>query len=115
MSLFYNQIGFQTYQPDIIVKDIEYHLFVNNTIIEFIETKGHSEGSICILAGNNFFTGDTIIFNTKTVVKFPGGNKEKLKTSFDLIRSKIQGRGIKVFPGHGECFLFDEINLENLL
>jgi glyoxylase-like metal-dependent hydrolase (beta-lactamase superfamily II) len=115
MSVFYNQVGFQTYPSDILIEDLKYDLVLNNVIIEFIVTKGHSEGSICILAGDNLFTGDTIIYNTKTVVKFPGGDKEKVKMSFDLISSKVQGRGVKVFPGHGECFSFDEINLENLL
>jgi hydroxyacylglutathione hydrolase len=115
MSLFYDQTGFQTYPSDLLIEDLHYELIQNNNKVEFIESKGHSEGSICILADNNLFTGDTIILNTKTVVKFPGGDKNKLRMSFDIISSKVTGRNITVFPGHGECFSYNEITLENLI
>lgn len=115
MSVFYDQKGFDTYPADILIEDLNYHLVQDDLKIEFIESKGHSNGSICILVENNLFTGDTILYNTKTVVKFPGGDKEKLKLSLELIFSRLKDKVISVFPGHGNCFLLNEIAFGNLM
>jgi glyoxylase-like metal-dependent hydrolase (beta-lactamase superfamily II) len=115
MSVFYDQKGFDTYPADILIEDLNYMLFQDGIKIEFIASQGHSNGSICILVGNNLFTGDTIIYNTKTVLKFPGGSKEKLKLSLEMIFSKLKDKVISVFPGHGNCFLLSEITFGNLM
>ena len=115
MSVFYDQEGFDTYPADILIEDLNYMLIQDGIKIEFIETQGHSNGSICILVGNNLFTGDTIIYNTRTVVKFPGGNKAKLKMSIDSILRKVHGKDITIFPGHGKSFSANQILPEDLL
>jgi hydroxyacylglutathione hydrolase len=109
MSLFYNQVGFITYPADIFIEDINYHLEWKERKIEFITTKGHSEASICILIDDKLFTGDTIIKNSITVTKLPGGSKSKLIESISLLDEKFSRKQIIIYPGHGESFWYEEV------
>jgi hydroxyacylglutathione hydrolase len=115
MSVFYDQIGFETYPADIKVEEIDYKLDWAGIKIEFITTKGHTDASICIFIENNLFTGDTIIKNIKTVIKLPGGSKVKLLESISLLDNKFRGKQIMVHPGHGESFWYDEIKKQELI
>jgi hydroxyacylglutathione hydrolase len=108
MSLFYDQIGFKSYPGDILVEDIKYVLEWNDVKIEFIAAKGHTDAGICLIISDMLFTGDTMILNHKTVTKFPGGSREDLSETLDLLFSGLTGRNLKVFPGHGEPFFFDK-------
>lgn len=114
LSVFYDQVGFETYPADIIINDCKESLLWNGLEIQFFPAKGHTEGSICFLLNDNLFTGDTIIKNHKTVVKFPGGSKEKLQQSIDYIFSVFKGKKIVVYPGHGDSFCLDEIEIEEI-
>lgn len=109
MSLFYNQIGFTTYPADVFIEDINYQMEWNGGNIDFISTKGHSDASICILIGNNLFTGDTIIKGNKTVIKLPGGSKTKLIDSLSNLNNKFSDKHIIVHSGHGSSFSYEEI------
>lgn len=115
MSVFFNQIGFKSYTADILIGNINFSLLWNNLKFEFIVSKGHTEGSICILVEDKLFTGDTIIKDHKTVVKFPGGNKNNLLNSLDFMFTKFERKTIYVYPGHGECFYLNEIAIEKLV
>ena len=115
MSFFYNQVGFETYPADIHIEDIDYQIFWNQKVIEFISTKGHSDGSICILIENNLFCGDTIINNCKTVIKLPGGSKSKLINSLSLLEKKFSGKQIRIHSGHGESFWYEDVKNIKLL
>jgi glyoxylase-like metal-dependent hydrolase (beta-lactamase superfamily II) len=101
LSLFYNQVGFETFPADIIVKNND-QLINNFAKISILETPGHTDSSICILINNHFFTGDTIIEGGKTPVKLPSGNLIELNKSIALIHSIsiVQGNTI-IHPGHG--------------
>jgi hydroxyacylglutathione hydrolase len=114
MSVFYNQVGFKTYPADIIV-DSSSSILWHNIPIRFMETHGHTDGSMCILVDKKLFTGDTIIQNSKTVVKFPGGNREKLRLSLNMIFSRFMDKDIYVYPGHGSCCFLSEISNEDLI
>lgn len=109
MSIFYNQLGFETYAADVLIDDDNNCLIWNGIQVEFILTPGHTNASLCILINNHLFTGDTIIKNFKTVVKLPGGSKLKLRESLSLLDLKFAGKQIIVHPGHGESFFYDEI------
>jgi hydroxyacylglutathione hydrolase len=115
MSVFYDQVGFQSYPADIFLEDINNRIVWNDTEFEFIDTRGHTKCSVCISVENKLFTGDTIIKNHKTVIKFPGGNKEELMQSLDHLFLKFRDKNTLVFPGHGECFLLEEIVKEQLV
>jgi len=115
MSVFYNQIGFETYPADILIEDINYVLSFNNYIINFIKTPGHTNSSICINIDKKLFTGDTIIKGLKTVIKLPGGNKKKLLESLNEIFTKFYNQDIKLYPGHGDVCFINEIKIEKLI
>lgn len=115
MSVFYNQVGFESYPADIQFEDVYYNMEWNDIKIEFISTKGHTDASVCILIDNNLFTGDTIIKNSKTVTKLPGGSKSKLIESLSFLNKKFSGKQIKVHSGHGESFWFEEVKNIQLL
>lgn len=111
LSLFHNQKGFKCNKTDISFYREEISLFWNGCKTILFKTPGHSDGSICILIDDHLFTGDTIIRKTKTALKLPGGNKEKLINSIRKITSYSK-QFDKVCPGHGESFSKEEF-LEN--
>lgn len=73
--------------------------------IDFYACPGHSAGSTCILIDNTFlFSGDTIIPNTKTFTKLPGGSrKDYLQTKKEYL--DYLPKDIEVFPGHLNSFI----------
>lgn len=77
--------------------------------IEFIETKGHTDKSMCIVFNNSFFSGDTLLYKTKPHIKRKYGGS--IKDFIDTI-SKIYERfkdEVMVYPGHGEKFNLGEV------
>lgn len=76
-------------------------LHLGESIIEFIETPGHTKGSMCIKIGSDLFSGDTLFYKTVGSTEFYGGNWEDLKSS---IKNKLftLPPEIKVYPGHGK-------------
>ena len=79
---------------------------LNQTIIQFISTPGHTPGSTCILIEDNLFSGDTL---------FPGGpgrtqDSKSFKILIDNIEKKLLNLSehIIVHPGHG-----DDTNIKN--
>lgn len=115
MSVFYDQIGFQSYPADILIENINHRIVWNDIEFEFIDSRGHTNGSVCIYVEDKLFTGDTIIKNHKTVIKFPGGSKEKLLNSLNLLFLKFDGNNVRVYPGHGESFFWEEVLIEQIV
>ncbi|MCR9012816.1 MBL fold metallo-hydrolase [Gabonibacter chumensis] len=101
------------HEADIRIEDTNHPLNWNNRIIRFFLTKGHSKGSICFSIDEKFlFTGDTLIPGFKTITKLKGGSKEELSESLNRLSNYFKGKESEliVYPGHGECVLFKEIN-----
>lgn len=105
LSEFYNQIGFETCSADIAFDSNNLLIDWNGVNINLIKTKGHSEGSICIIINNSIFTGDTIIKDTKTVLKLPDSSRSDLVLSLELIKTVCNDH-TNIFPGHGDSFRF---------
>ena len=59
--------------------------------------------------------GDLIIPGFKTVTKLPSGNKKDLQDSLNVITTILNERNLIIYPGHGDVFILDEINLKNIL
>ena len=78
--------------------------------MEIIHTPGHSEDSVCLILNEMLFTGDTLIKDTRTVTKLRGGSVEKLEETIALLKS-YKGKGLYIYPGHGESFPFDHYDL----
>lgn len=111
MSIFFDQKGFETFPADIIIESIDKTLMWNDTKIEFIDTPGHTNCSISFLIGNRIFIGDLMIYGYKTVTKLPSGNKNTLLNSLNYIYNHFCSSNKEIYPGHGETFILDDINI----
>ena len=113
-SIFYNQIGFEITRPSIVTDELTSGIRWGNYTITFMNTPGHSLGSICITIDGKLFTGDTLIPNEKTVTKLPGGSSEEIKQTIEKLQF-FKGRNITIYPGHGNSFLLDDYDLNKML
>lgn len=93
--------------PDVVFDAPESVLVWGHERMRLLSTPGHSLGSICIAVDSLLFSGDTLIRDTRTVTKLPGGDKLALKESLELIHRSF-GPDTTVYPGHGEPFRLGE-------
>ena len=72
---------------------------IGNSEITVIHTPGHTPGSICLLAGDDLISGDTLFRDSIGRYDFPGGSFDTIMKSLKKIVSlNIKG---KIYPGHG--------------
>ena len=69
------------YKPYRCIADITFNRCFaytwNSHNLKFVSTPGHSRGSCCILLDNILeFTGDSLIYGTETITRFPGGSNK---------------------------------------
>lgn len=76
--------------------------------IEFINTPGHSMGSICILINGILFSGDTII-QAKPYINKRNGSEKRFKESIEMVLARFDGEQ-SIYPGHGDVFKLKEYN-----
>ncbi len=70
------------------------------------ELPGHSEGSIGItLDEMYFFSGDSLLENSLTELRFPGGSRKQWEM-VSLPKLETLPDGMKIFPGHFEPFQY---------
>lgn len=105
LSLYIDTIPtFEIHHPVILVGDFK-SIKIGNIDFTFIETPGHSPGSMCILAENSIYTGDTLLYNTKTPLNFPHSNKIEYTQSIEKLKAAIK-QDTTVHPGHGVPYTF---------
>lgn len=93
--------------PDITFSD-EYSFAWEGHKIKMIPCPGHSPGSCCIeLDDDTVATGDSLIFNTPVITRFPGGNEEDYENK-TLRYLESLSDDIFILPGHGETFYMKE-------
>jgi len=114
LSVFHDQKGFEILLPNVRIVSNEI-LRLNNYIIQFKETLGHSLGSVSFWVNDMFFGGDVLIKDTKTVTKLPGGEKKQLKDTLCELSELFGNRNMVVYPGHGEIFRFNEIDFSKVI
>lgn len=68
--------------------------------LEIIHTPGHSPGSICIRAGENLFTGDTLFRLGIGRTDLEGGSTRDIMDSLTNRLMELED-DVQVFPGHG--------------
>lgn len=76
---------------------------------EFTSTPGHSQGSCCIVwREKTVFTGDSLIFHTDPITRFPGGNASEYNTITRPFLDSFAADTM-VLPGHGKPFRMEGI------
>jgi len=91
--------GIKIPKADKYIEDNEI-IKLGNTIIKVIHTPGHTQGSVCYLAGNDLFSGDTIFRECVGRCDLEGGDFTQIVES---IKSRIftLPDDVKIYPGHG--------------
>lgn len=94
---------------DIVVEDIGMELIWNNVQIVFIGAKGHTDKGMCISINDCLFTGDTMIKDTKPVIKKKyGASVKDLKETITNLYSTFSPDTI-IFAGHGNSFYLKDM------
>lgn len=76
--------------------------------VAFINTPGHSPGSVCIAIDDLLFGGDTLIPFKPFIVKRKGGSKAQFAESITKIQNCFVPTTM-IYPGHGEPFELYEL------
>lgn len=71
-----------------------------------LHTPGHTPGSVCLLAADALFVGDTLFAGSCGRVDLPGGDEAQMLASLKRL-GKLAFDG-KVFSGHGPATTLDE-------
>ena len=75
-------------------------LAFGDVILDVIHTPGHTPGSVCFDAGDQLFTGDTLMATDLGRTDLPGGDEAVL---LDSVRSLLErfGDETRLYAGHG--------------
>lgn len=104
LSLFYED-GFTISPSAITIEELNFSLLWEGVLIDFYDTKGHSDGCISFLIDNLLFTGDALIKDVEILTKLPGGSKTSLRETYLLYHSLLAKQlELMVYPGHGNIF-----------
>jgi len=91
-------------EPDIIINDGDI-ITLGETEIKVISTPGHTKGSVCFIAGDSLFSGDTLFKMSCGRTDFPGGSWEEMQQSLKKL-SELDG-DMKVYTGHDSITSLD--------
>ncbi|HLC64724.1 MAG TPA: MBL fold metallo-hydrolase [Candidatus Nanoarchaeia archaeon] len=73
-------------------------LSLGKASLKILHTPGHTPGSICILARDKLFTGDTLFVGNMGRTDLPGSSPEEMKKSIGRIKRLPDS--IIIYPGH---------------
>lgn len=89
---------------DIIVKDGD-EITLGETKIKVMATPGHTSGSVCYIAENCIFSGDTLFYCSCGRTDFPSGSPEQMMSSLQKLKA-LDGN-YKVYTGHNNLTTLD--------
>ena len=78
---------------------------------QVMHTPGHTPGSVCLVARDSIFSGDTLFAGTCGRTDLPGGDYQTILSSLRRL-SQLEG-DLQVFPGHGESSTLNRERQEN--
>lgn len=84
-------------EADIKLKERDI-ISMGNILVTVMHTPGHSPGSICLMAENSLFTGDTLFVGGCGRTDLPEGDDLEFHKS--LLRLKGLDDSVSVYPGH---------------
>lgn len=91
-------------EADVIVKDGD-ELTLGETKIKVMSTPGHTSGSVCYIAENSIFSGDTLFYCSCGRTDFPSGSPKEMMSS--LRKLKALNGDYKVYTGHNNLTTLD--------
>ena len=91
-------------EADIIVSDGD-EITLGDTVIKVMSTPGHTLGSVCYIAENCIFSGDTLFYCSCGRTDFPSGSPEQMMSS--LQKLKAFDGDYKVYTGHNNLTTLD--------
>ena len=71
-------------------------------------TPGHTPGSVCLLCGSYFFTGDTLFAGSIGRTDLPGGSARQMNESLRKLAGLPVPEKAQVLPGHGDLSSFGQ-------
>lgn len=80
--------------------------------LRVLHTPGHTEGSVCFVAGLDCFAGDTLFQRSIGRTDLPGGDSQKIATSIRQVLYRLPRKTV-VLPGHGPRTTVEEEMLLN--
>lgn len=89
---------------DVIVKDGD-EITLGETKIKVMATPGHTSGSVCYIAENCIFSGDTLFYCSCGRTDFPSGSPEQMMSSLQKLKA-LDG-DYKVYTGHNNLTTLD--------
>ncbi len=76
--------------------------------LEVIHTPGHTHGSVCFASSEQLFSGDTIMAKHLGRTDLPGGDRETLHASVNLLAARFAPEG-QLLSGHGEPAVLGDV------
>ena len=103
----------QYYEAHVYIPDVtfstKFELKWGQERFFFVSTPGHTAGSCCIIWNDTtVFTGDSLLLNTPTITRLPGGSTKQYK-NITLPFLKSLPRDMFVLPGHGTEFRMADV------
>lgn len=89
---------------DIIAKDGD-EITLGEIKIKVMATPGHTSGSVCYIAENCIFSGDTLFYCSCGRTDFPSGSHEQMMSSLQKLKA-LDG-DYKVYTGHNNLTTLD--------
>lgn len=84
-------------KSDIVVSDGDV-INLGSLEIKVVSTPGHTKGSVCYLAENAMFSGDTLFYMSCGRTDFPSGSSDEMLTSLKKLKN-LDGN-YTVYTGH---------------
>lgn len=107
ITQFYDMQEYRPMRPSGYVGDGQ-RMAVGELELTVIHTPGHSPGSVCYIAGDVAFTGDTLFAGGIGRTDLPGGSYQQLMQSIQSKLLKLSD-DTTIYPGHGpESTIGDE-------
>ncbi len=91
-------------EADVIVEDGD-KITLGETKIKVMATPGHTSGSVCYIAENCIFSGDTLFCCSCGRTDFPSGSSDEMMLSLQKLKA-LDG-DYKVYTGHNDLTTLD--------
>lgn len=91
-------------EADVVVADGD-EITLGDTVIKVMSTPGHTLGSVCYIAENCIFSGDTLFYCSCGRTDFPSGSPKQMMSSLQKLKA-LDG-DYKVYTGHNNLTTLD--------